>query len=207
LFHQPQHKSCGLYFYLSGVFMRHLYLVTAMLLCSAGSSFAQGAPVFRSLDPSMTASPSAPAAVQEEPAKVAPAAATLPVAHNGEVIDSVGSGAIPALPLEVQTENGVSYLSGGISDEETEQLRAQEAAYNLRLLITAQGGEFVSDVLMILKDAKGTALITVRDAGPCVYAQVPAGKYTVEITAASGATKTVSLTVPAKGVIKTQIRV
>lgn len=113
--------------------MRRFLLTTTLLALSTANSFAQSAPAFRPLDPSMTAgSAAAPAAAApatpafsniKQAAEPAPQAA-LPKAHDGEIIDSVGSGAIPALPLEVQTENGISYLSGGISDEETEIGRA-----------------------------------------------------------------------------------
>ncbi|MDX2074477.1 MAG: hypothetical protein SFX19_08975 [Alphaproteobacteria bacterium] len=192
--------------------MRRLSLTTALLLLSAGSSFAQDAPVFKPLDPSMTMSQ--PAASGAQPIYEAPAQVPtetpqrLPVSRrDGEVIDSVGSGAIPALPLQVMTQNSISYLSGGIGDEEIEQLRAQEEGYNLRLLITEQSGEFVSGTVMTLKTLSGEVLLMVNEAGPWVYARVPAGKYIVDITTVRGANKTMPLTVPSKGAIKMQVRV
>lgn len=195
--------------------MRRFLLTTTLLALSTANSFAQGAPAFRPLDSSMTAgSATAPAAAPAAPAfsNIKQAAeptpqATLPKAHDGEVIDSVGSGAIPSLPLEVQTENGISYLSGGISDEETDQLKSQQEAYNLRLLLTGVSGEFLGGATMTLKDAAGKTLLSISEAGPEVYVQVPAGKYVVDVTNAAGASKSTHLTVPAKGAVKTQIRV
>lgn len=190
--------------------MRRLYFATAIFMVSSSISLAAEAPTFRPLDPSMVASPApVPAAPlnAEAPSTQVPAAPTHPISHSGEVIDSVGSGAIPSLPLEALVQNGISYLSGGISDEETEQLKMQEDNYNLRLLITGQAGQFVSDVVVTLKDASGTSLLVVNDAGPCLYAQVSPGKYSVEVSNANGNAKTVTLSVPAKAPFKMQIRI
>ena len=179
--------------------MRRLYITAAILVFSAGNSVAQSAPMFRPIDESMVP---ASGAVASPLVPQAP----LPVSHSGETIDSEGSGAIPSLPLDVMTENGISYLSGGVSDEETEQLKSLADDYNLRLLLTGLSGEFLGGATMVLKDASGAALLTLREAGPEVYARVPAGKYTVEVTNAAGVSKSTALTVPATGAVKTQIR-
>lgn len=189
--------------------MRALLTIT-ILLVSAGTCFAQTTPVFRPLEPDMTAPPRATVTtVPATPAQPTPQvqAAPLPVAHTGEVIDSEGSGAIPALPLTAQVQNGITFLSGGVSDEESEQLKLQENDYNLRLLITGQNGEFLSDLVVTLRNESGAALITVKDAGPCVYTQLPAGKYTVDVLSSASAAKTVAFTVPATGAVKVQIRI
>lgn len=127
----------------------------------------------------------------------------LPVAKNGEVIDSIGSGAIPALPLELLTENGVSYISGGIGDEEVAQLKAQEAQYNIQLTITNGSGAYASNVVLTLKDAKGASLVSINDAGPKVFFRAPAGSYTVETNDG----KKLVIKAPAKGAAKAQVRV
>lgn len=171
--------------------MRTLLLTSVFILTAAGS-FAQDAPVFRPLDPSMSSIEQ----VMPPPR---------PVSHSGEVIDSEGAGAIPSLPLQAQEQNGIPYISGGVSDEETDQLKASENNYNLRLLVTGQSGEFVSGVTLTLKDANGNALLTVQDAGPCVYTQVPPGKYVVDVMA-NGAAKSTRVTVPATAPVKLQIR-
>lgn len=159
--------------------------------------------------------PSGPASAAPQPAADAPAVAapgnsgaaiTGDMSRRGEVIDSVGSGAIPALPLELMTENGISYLSGGIGDEEIAQIEAQQNQFNIHLTITNDSGDFASNVVTVLKDVNGKTLITVKDAGPKLLVRVPAGRYTVE-TAAHGATVKLSLNAPAKGAVKSQIRI
>ncbi len=191
--------------------MRRLLVISTILALSTNAALAQDTPVFKPLDPSMQVAPitatPAPSPTVATPAP-APAAApaSLPVARNGEVIDSVGGGAIPSLPLELTTENGVSYISGGIGDEEKDQLKTQEGQFNLRLQIVGLNGEFLSDVRMVLKDAKGATLVSMNDAGPFVYMQVAPGQYSAELIRVNGNSKTSTLKVPAKGALKTAIR-
>jgi len=197
----------------------------------------ESAPVFRAIDPAMkttkTITPVAPAAAPAPvaapaaaPAAAAPAtpahtltapenatlaapAATLPapVSRSGEVIDSTGSGAIPAIALEVVTENYISYINGGIGDEEVAQIEAQENNFNLRIQIVGlASAEFVSDVKLTLKDAKGNAITVVNDAGPYVYFRVPVGSYIVDVATAAGAMKTLSVKIPENSAIKTIFR-
>jgi len=188
--------------------MRRLLITSSIVLLSA-SAFA--APEFRPLDSNMRinapAASAAPAPAAQAPIQFgAPIpSSALPVSHSGEVIDSVGSNAIPSLPLEAITANNITYLSGGIGDEEEAQLASEEHNYNLRLLITGQSGEYLSEVSLVLKDAKGNQLMSIDDAGPMVYIKLPAGAYQADLNGPTGA-KPVALKVPATGALKTQIR-
>lgn len=198
--------------------MRRTLVSTALLLASFSvAAHAADAPVFKPLtsQPNMVAKPAAPVAPSsftplDAPPAVAPKApaysGNLPVSRSGEVIDSVGGGAIPSLPLEVEKQNGITYLSGGIGDEEAAQLKAQEGAYNLRVLITGQSGEFLTDITFNLKDAKGATLLSIKDAGPYVYLTVPSASYSVEAVAPTGNGKKFDVKVPASGAIKTQLK-
>ncbi len=205
--------------------MHLVSLLTTVALVSAGSAFAQsGAPVsldqqLQRLQQNKAPAPSAPAPERKiftptsTPPLVVPAAAPraaanpsgLPVARNGEVINSIGSGAISALPLMMITENGIGYISGGIGDEENDQLNTQAGNFNVQLLITGMSGEFASNVMLTVKDAKGATLVTIPDAGPKVYLNAPAGSYTVE-TSNGGSSKSLKINAPAKGTFKSQIR-
>ena len=200
--------------------MRILLLATTLLVATSAASLVQAAPVFRSVadEPSLQLPAGAPRVEMPAaaPAPVATPATTaaqpfaaptaLPVSRAGEVIDSVGSGAIPALSLEATTENGITYVSGGISDEEVEQLKSNENTFNLRLQITGLHAEYVSDVNVVLKDAGGKALVSVSDAGPYLYFQVPAGSYSADVSA-HGTTKTLALKVEEGKAVKQQVRI
>ena len=181
------------------------FIATAMLACISPVCYAQALPEFRPVDSSMTLAvqPTATAPVASAPATIT---ASPGVARNGEIIDSVGSNAIPSVPLELTTANGISYLSGGIGDEEVAQLTAQEHQFNLRLKITGMGGEFIGGAKLALRDASGNALLNMEDAGPYVYMLLNPGSYTLQIAAANGNAKTMTIKIPANGAVKDQVR-
>jgi hypothetical protein len=106
-----------------------------------------------------------------------------------ETMDSQGAGAIPALPLDVQTMGGVTYITGGIGDEEITQLKASKKDYNLHILVNAQGGAFISDVDVNIADGTGTTILTARGAGPYFYAKLVPGSYTVTVNDATQSKK------------------
>src|SRR4051812_6936733 len=100
--------------------MRYFSFVTAMILIGVTAA----AQAQQTLDGQMqrlqqgkpATQGSYPPSANEWPAKAA--MATRP----GSLIDSVGEGAIPAMPIQAMTNGEITYLSGGISDEELAQL-------------------------------------------------------------------------------------
>jgi hypothetical protein len=134
--------------------------------------------------------------------QVAPATQPMSIMAPANRIDSIGGGAIPFLPLEVKTENGITYVNGGIGDEEMDQLKSRESSYNFRVSLSAAKGEYISDVVLNLLDAKGAPLVTVLDAGPYFYAQLKPGNYILETTSKSdGKARSVKFTISAKGTV------
>ncbi len=134
-----------------------------------------------------------PAAMQQAPATFTPA------------IDSIGGGAIPSLPLDVYTSNGINFINGGIGDEEMDQLKSKEHEFNLHVMLSASKGEYISDVTLRILDSKDTPLVAISDAGPYFYASMKAGSYTLETTALSGEKKRSKFTIPEKGVVKQHV--
>ena len=94
--------------------------------------------------------------------------------------------ALVALPLlvhagEVATsDGGVSYVTGGASDEERDKLEAMSGKFNVKMTHAMQNGDYVADVKVRIVDGHGKALITTVTEGPFMYAQLPAGTYTIE---------------------------
>jgi hypothetical protein len=84
-------------------------------------------------------------------------------------------------PLEHQNENGISYISGGIGQEEIDAINAASKNYNLQLTFAEKNeGGFLSDVKVQIQDARGrTVLQTVSD-GPKLLVKLPQGKYKVD---------------------------
>ncbi len=85
------------------------------------------------------------------------------------------------LPPE-QRQGSVTYLSGGIGQDESEAMRRQEANFPLALeFIKHENGKgyYLSGCNVTVKDQQGrTVLSTVAD-GPFLLANLPDGSYTV----------------------------
>ena len=125
--------------------------------------------------------------------------------HND--LTELGSGAIPALPLEVQNNNGISYITGGIGDEEEAELKAKGPDFNVHVLLTSTGGDYISEVMVRVLDGKDQSkqVMESDSTGPYFFVSLPAGNYVIEATAKEGGIKKIKVHVPAKGIVKDQI--
>ncbi len=132
--------------------------------------------------PQVTASKQMDAAMQ----MVEPAPRPLPVARDGEIIDSVGGGATEAVLPVVEKNDGISYITGGIGDEEKAEMQAQEPNFNVRILITSVGGEYMGENIIRFLNQKNVEILRVEDVGPFFYVNLPAGTYRVEVASPKG---------------------
>ena len=83
-----------------------------------------------------------------------------------------------------QQQNGVTYINGGVGQDEQNAMRALRADYNLQLTFaTKQSGAFRSDVQLAIADAKGATVLSVPGTGPMFYAKLPAGTYHISAAA------------------------
>jgi len=93
----------------------------------------------------------------------------------------------PAVTLAAPTpqqQNGITYINGGVGEEEQAAMKAQRADYNLLLTFaTKQSGAYRSDVQLDITDAKGASLVTAANAGPMFFAKLPAGTYRIRAAA------------------------
>jgi len=80
---------------------------------------------------------------------------------------------------EVGTQNGVSFISGGIGIDSQEQLKAREKEFNLKLVFTLTEGNYVSDVGVTIRNAAGKTMVEHVADGPFLMAKLPAGAYSV----------------------------
>lgn len=140
-----------------------------------------------------------PALAQEEPKNPAPMPQPAP--------DNFwqGGGAIPALPLQTQKQGDVTFLNGGVGEEELFQLRSQSSQYNVQVTLSAPDGAYISDVRLRLLDTSGQPLLDIPDAGPYVYAKLAPGKYRLETTNPGEQPKTEKFTAPATGAYKNHV--
>ncbi|MBM3115506.1 hypothetical protein [Jeongeupia naejangsanensis] len=115
------------------------------------------------------------------------------------------AGSVWAEALPVQTQGNVSYVSGGVGDEEVAALRAVQGSYNLHLLFVGSNGHYLSGTRVVVKNAKSEAVLDAESTGPYFYAKLPAGRYSVSASN-DGQTQTRSLQLGTKGGKQTTFR-
>jgi hypothetical protein len=100
---------------------------------------------------------------------ISPAASLEPVDNSG-------------VQVQRQEQNGITYLSGGIGEDEAKAIQ-QTTGYNLHMTFAiGTDNKYIPDVDVVIEKAQGQTVLTLNDAGPLVYVQLPVGKYTVIAT-------------------------
>ena len=82
--------------------------------------------------------------------------------------------------LEVQQQGEVTYISGGVGEEERHQLEALSGQFNLKVVMALAEGNYLSDVDLTIRDSQGNTVINTVSQGPWFYAALPTGEYTIE---------------------------
>ena len=83
---------------------------------------------------------------------------------------------------EGKTAQGFPYLCGGVGSDEREIMEGRGATYNVKLSFAAKGGAFLSDVTLVIADAKSGELVSLITDGPLFFIQLPPAIYTVIAT-------------------------
>jgi hypothetical protein len=81
-----------------------------------------------------------------------------------------------------KTQEGFPYLSGGVSSDEREIIEEMGKAHNVKLSFAEKRGPYLSDVRLVIQDAKGVEIIARTTNGPLFYIQLPPGSYAVKAT-------------------------
>jgi hypothetical protein len=108
------------------------------------------------------------------PAKIFPTlflGAMLLVSVSAYAIEDDASGA---------TANSIPMISGGIGDNEMDELKAVENQYNLKLIFTEGSGEYLSDVPVHVQDHKGHTVLDTVTKGPVLLLSLPQGSYKIK---------------------------
>lgn len=88
--------------------------------------------------------------------------------------------AMAQVALTPHNANGITYVSGGIGEQELVAIAAMKRDYNLRLLFAVtKSGEFLADVRVKLVDKAGKTLLDAMSDGPYFFAKVKPGNYKV----------------------------
>jgi hypothetical protein len=89
----------------------------------------------------------------------------------------------PGGSLQIQTDQGIRYVSGGIGEGERAELEALSGQFNLRLLFAMQdSGNYLADVEVRILDSRGATVLSAESRGPWFFAELPPGSYTVEVS-------------------------
>jgi len=82
----------------------------------------------------------------------------------------------------IRTESATSYVSGGVGTESLDQLSAIAGKFNLKLVFALTSGDFLSDVRVVITDAKGKTLLDATSEGPWFLSELPIGTYRIAAT-------------------------
>ncbi len=85
------------------------------------------------------------------------------------------------IPLaQPQQIGNVSFVSGGIGEDESNAIKAQASNFDLRVTETQRDGAYTSGAIVILTDNKTREQFTIGNTGPLLYVNLPNGAYTLK---------------------------
>lgn len=94
------------------------------------------------------------------------------------------------LMLSVSTLSGVALadqaiqaVTGGVGGVSENTITSIENNYNLKLVYTGEGGMYLSDVDVVIKDASGKELVKGLTDGPFLLVKLEPGRYFIESSA------------------------
>lgn len=81
-------------------------------------------------------------------------------------------------PPVAVVRNGVSYVTGGVGEDEVLAFRQAASQYSLRMTFADKAGHYLSDV-HVMPSYAGRVVLMVRTDGPFLFVKVPAGRYEI----------------------------
>jgi len=81
----------------------------------------------------------------------------------------------PMRKVEPRTINGVTVMCGGVGASEASMMKRRARDYDMMLTFATKRGEYLADVNVDIKDAKGHALLRTHCDGPIMLVDFPQG--------------------------------
>ncbi|MEW6764654.1 MAG: hypothetical protein AB1344_02545 [Pseudomonadota bacterium] len=89
---------------------------------------------------------------------------------------------IDSVVLIPSTQNGISFIGGGVGMAERAALEQWAKDYSLRIEMARKSGEYIGDMRVRVYGGQGETLVDAPSDGPLMYVQLPAGRYAVEVS-------------------------
>lgn len=95
----------------------------------------------------------------------------------------LAAGAAILFSYSALAETAVPVVTGGVGQSSQEAIEQAQKNFNLKLVFTGDGGMYLSDVAVSIRDTEGLEVIRGVTQGPVLLAELPPGRYTVEAQA------------------------
>lgn len=85
----------------------------------------------------------------------------------------------------IKTQNGIEFIEGGVGSEEVDAMRAEARSWPLEIVFSksvSEAAQWVSDVSLLIKDAKGVEVFSHQVDGPIIFLKLKPGKYSSQST-------------------------
>jgi hypothetical protein len=112
-----------------------------------------------------------------------PVAAQATEAVGGTVTDTsrAGNANVAGLP-RIQQQGDVSYVSGGVGQDESTALERARSHWPLSMQFIGPGSDFLADVHVRIVDAHNNEVLQADSLGPFMLVKLRPGRYTVHAT-------------------------
>lgn len=96
------------------------------------------------------------------------------------VLLAMGAVAPAFAELSPIQQGAVTYISGGVGDDEIAAMKSSIGAYNLLISNSEKDGSFTAGIDVVIRDGHGQAVLNARNTGPLLYVKLPPGDYTLD---------------------------
>ena len=84
--------------------------------------------------------------------------------------------------LQVKTQNGVDYVSGGVSHEEEEAINSMGKRLNLKLTLAESTGGYMGGAHVRIDNEKDSPVLETESEGPLFFAKLKPGTYKIHVS-------------------------
>jgi hypothetical protein len=81
-------------------------------------------------------------------------------------------------------QGAIAYISGGVSSDEADAMKAAAADYPLTLELAVAGPQrdpYIADARVEIRDMQGNAVLNTTTEGPFLLVRLPSGMYTLDV--------------------------